>query len=1094
MTMVHPFDPRAGVPPGRSAIEASAGTGKTFALAGQVTRLVADGTPIDRILVVTFTRAATAELADRIRRRLRRTARALDGGAHAPDEHLEILLEGDGSTLETRLERIEAAIAAFDKSNIHTIHGFAQRILRGLGFYSRLPLDARPSEVDADLIRAAVSDALVGRFSPDPDDLVSFNEMAAIAATVIGHPDARIVPARSAPGEPGLRATLAHQVRDDIRRRLDAAGLVAYDQLLLEARDALTDERIGAAAQELVRARFDAALVDESQDTDPIQWEIIEAIFGESRRLVIIGDPKQSIYAFRGADIESYLGAAGRADHRSTLPRNWRSDGRLVQALNVLFDGVTFGDPRIEYLTVEAAPPNLEPRIDGDEAALVVRRLGDDDGDDSGSQQPEPLFKPDARARVAEDVGAQVVELLDSATLIDDGDTRRVLDPGDIAVLCRTRLQVDLVRSALAARNVPSVAARSGSVFTSPAAEEWRRFLHGVERPDIMTRVRLAATTSLWGLSLEEVVGLADEAMIEIQATLRHWRDLLHESGVPALLAAVDRHTGLAARLLSAPDGERSLTDLTHVAEAMHLAWRGRRIGSLLGWLEAEMVEAAAREAANAEESEARQRRLETDADAVQVETIHGAKGLEYPVVLAPYLWDVPRFTEAVPVYHEAPAGPDRIRRRAVDVGGKDSADFSVHRRLAREEDEAEESRLLYVALTRARHRVIVWWVSRVKGATSTKLHQILTRLDGPHMSGLLARSAGTIEEQFIPEEPARRPYTAPPASDVELQRARLGRRLDTRWRRVSYSSLSPDHPVAAVADAVEDPLRADEAEAPEGEPDRAGTLPLGSLPTGARFGTLVHEILEHTVFSTPEIAGAVAAATTTAMARSRWDFEPDALASGLVAALKTPLTSSPDGPRLVDIPETRSRKEMWFDLPIRTSGPATDVREIAAVMADHLEPADPFASYPETLLSLPPDRFRGFMAGAIDYTAVLPGGTEPDAFVVMDFKSNIVAPYGEEPDASHFAPSALAAEMHRSHYVFQALLYQVALHRYLQWRLPGYEPQVHLGGSAYLFVRGMTGSDTPIVDGSRTGVFWWRPEPALIVAVSRHLREESSA
>ena len=1086
---VRPFDPGEGVFAGRSAIEASAGTGKTFTVAGQVTQLVADGTSIDRILVVTFTRAATAELADRVRSRLRRTARALSGDRSDLDEHLQILLDGTAEMLEERRERVEAAIGAFDKANIHTIHGFAQRVLSGLGFYSRLPADVQPSEIDADLIRAAVSDALVGRFALDPGRLVGFNDTVAIATAVMGHPDALIVPAVSAPGEPGLRAALAHQVRDDIRSRLEALGLVAYDQLLLEARDALADEGIGAAARELVRARFDAALVDESQDTDPIQWQIIEAIFDESRRLVIIGDPKQSIYAFRGADIESYLGAAERAEHRRTLPRNWRSDGPLVQALNVLFDGVTFGDPRIAYLTVGPAPANAGARIEGDAAPVVVRRLGDDEAGDSPSEQPEPLYRPDARALVAEDVAAQIVAMLESATLIDDGDDRRVLDPGDVAVLCRTRLQVDLVRSALSARNVPSVAARSGSVFTSPAAEEWRRFLHGVERPDIMTRVRLAAATSLWGLSLDDLSGLSDEEMVEIQATLRRWRDLLHDAGVPALLAAVDRHTGLAARLLGAPDGERSLTDLTHVSEAMHLAWRGRRIGSLLGWLEAEMVEAAAREQANAEESEARQRRLETDADAVQVETIHGAKGLEYPVVLAPFLWDVPRFTEAVPVYHEEPAVPGGARRRAVDVGGKSSADFAAHRRSAREEDDAEESRLLYVALTRARHRVIVWWVPRVKGVSSTKLHQILTRFEGPHMSGLIDRSGGTIAEQIVADEPSRHSYSPQRRSAGGLERARLGRRLDTLWRRVSFSSLSPDHPMAAVADAAEVPLRDDE---PAGGDDAAvaGSLPLGSLPSGARFGTLVHDVLEHTVFSTPRIAAAVAAATDAAMAGSRWDFEPEALATGLTAALRTPLTAA-GGPRLTDIPEAKSLKEMWFDLPIRASGPATDVREIAAVMAGHLEVSDPFVDYPETLGSLPRDRFRGFMAGAIDYVAALEEPGDPDRFVVMDFKSNIVAPYGEEPTAQHFAPDTLAVEMHRSHYVLQALLYQVALHRYLQWRLPGYDPQQHLGGAAYLFVRGMTGPDTPVVDGARTGVFWWRPGADLIVALSTHLRGE---
>ncbi|MCL1598363.1 MAG: UvrD-helicase domain-containing protein, partial [Actinomycetia bacterium] len=340
MTSVQPFDPSEPIAEGRSVIEASAGTGKTFTIAAQVTRLVAEvGIPIEKILVVTFTRAATAELQGRIRDRLVETLRVLSGSG-APDVadgHIQVLLDADAATRELSVERLKEAVIRFDRAQIFTIHGFSIRLLAHLGFHARISPDLEPIAIDTDLMSQVVADLIVDRFADDATDFVDAGDLGVIARAVVTTPDATIIPdAIDVEGESRARAELAVTVRSEVNRRLREGGSAGYDQFLIEARDALADPEIGHQARQMLSDRYAVALVDESQDTDPIQWDVINAVF-DVTRLVIIGDPKQSIYAFRGADIESYLSSVEKAETRRTLLTNWRSDGPLVTALDAVF-------------------------------------------------------------------------------------------------------------------------------------------------------------------------------------------------------------------------------------------------------------------------------------------------------------------------------------------------------------------------------------------------------------------------------------------------------------------------------------------------------------------------------------------------------------------------------------------------------------------------------------------------------------------------------------------------------------------------------------------------------------------------------------
>ncbi|MYD03808.1 MAG: AAA family ATPase [Acidimicrobiia bacterium] len=1096
-----PFDLTEPLGSGRTIIEASAGTGKTFTISTLVTGLVAqEGLDLEEILVVTFTTAATAELKGRIRRQMVEAFHALEGKAGAEEaDHLKGLFNAPAQLRQLYAERLDAALTRFDRAQIFTIHGFSQRLLLKLGFRSRLAGWLDPRDLDELLVRRAAEDLIADRFARAPIErveMVTAADLQAIGKAIATTPDARIVPERDDEEDvPQVRVDMAHRIKGTVARRLQSAGTVIFDDLLTEARDALTDPQIGEDARSLLRRRYTVALIDEAQDTDPIQWEAIRAVFDPSR-LVVIGDPKQSIYAFRGADIDSYLTAVRGADAHHTLSTNWRSDGPLIEALDHLLDGATFGDEQIRYSRVKPAPMHRESRLSAAGAALQIRRFAED--------YPGPRIKSGnlrldyARDAVAADAANQIAGLLMSDATLKGEDGWRTIEPGDIAVLCRTRKQVESIRSRLRDRGVPSVAARTGGVFDSPAAQDWRRFMLAVERPHRFDYVRMALTTSLGGLDLAEVASLSDDDVRDHQRRFIRWQSLLHDRGVPALFIDVDRLTAMTTKVLEQTGGERLLTDLGHIAEEMHSVWRRGRVGSLVVWLEAAMDEAKRNARDNVEDSENRQRRLETDAAAVQVLTIHAAKGLEFPVVLVPYLWDSFGGKIEIPVFHEEHSEAiDRPKRRLIDVGGTGHKDFETHKQRAKDEQAAEEGRLLYVALTRARHRLMVWWIEDTGRSHESKLAEVMSRVtEGSDKHRPLQKTIpGVLEEKILPgPEPLadyRPRFDVPPGLEI----ARLDRPLDYLWRRVSFSSLSPNNPLADGEDFPEQDGRIDEAEEPTmsasagtggGEEPDHPRLILDNLPKGPRFGSLIHSLLERVPFKAPDLAAAIRAEHDELTRYSSVDYEADVLVDGLVAMLKTPLGPEEGAPALRDLEPGAYAKEMVFELPVCDQTSQVSLADLSATTLEHLPLDDPYRDYFTLLGEHSAAGFRGYLTGIIDLALALPSpSTGGSRYFAMDFKSNFLTPWQEEAKIADYGPESMGRSMEKGHYVLQSLLYQVALHRYLAYRLPDYRPQNHLGGSIYLYIRGMIGPDTPVIDGERCGVARWFPPFRAIQAVS---------
>jgi exodeoxyribonuclease V beta subunit len=1046
--VTEPFDVCGPLPTGVTVLEASAGTGKTWTIAALAARYVAEGTPLKELLLVTFTRMATGELRDRVRERLVSTEQALDrvlAGEEPADDPLVRLLASED--VARRHDNLARALADFDAATVATIHGFCQEVLGSLGIAA--DVDGEFVEDVADLRDEVVDDLYVRRFLREAQPPITREEAGSVARIAVENPVAPIEPGEDAEGRPGMRRRLAHAVRRELAVRKRRAGILTYDDLLTELDEVLSGDE-GEAIARRMRARWKVVLVDEFQDTDPVQWSIMRRAFGTGT-LVLIGDPKQAIYAFRGADVYAYLDARRTAAAHATLDVNRRSDQGLIDAYDALFAGARLGHEGIVYRTVKAA--SRRPGMPGVPLRIRVVARGDVRRTARGYAE-----LASAREHVAKDVAADLVRMLSDNTV----------EPRDVAVLVQTNRNAARIRDALDVAGIPAVINGAGSVFGTPEADQWLRLLDALERPTSEPRARSAALTPFLGWSAEQVAGADPEAWEDVHRRLHDWARVLRQQGVASLTETITLTEGLPERVLTAAGGERRLTDLRHVGELLHAAATGEQLGTtaLAAWLRRRIAEAG-RDTGD----EDRSRRLESDADAVQVLTVHRSKGLEFPIVYYPDLWEPGFIPDGEPVtFH------DEWGVRTIDVG-LEGPDFRRHREQHVVEQRGEDLRIAYVALTRARHQAVMWWAPSYGSRNSSLGRLLFARgADGTvpaagrgtpaddeawqRFETLAAAAPGRIEvERSMVGLPF--PWPGRPRAAAELDVAAFERELDLRWRRTSFTDLTAGAHEPRVGSEPEEPVVEDE---PEGPAATAGELPLASMPAGAEIGTFVHRVLEATDFAAADLTAELAGRIAEVQERRRVEIgDPAAVAAGLRAAIETPLGGLLDALRLRDVARADRLDELDFELPLVGGDDPSGELALEALDASGLplRVSDPLLRR----------GVRGYLAGSIDLV-VRAGGR----FAVIDYKTNWLGVPGEPLTANHYRPAALAAEMERSHYGLQALLYLVALHRYLRWRLPGYDPDRHLAGVGYLFLRGMTG------DG---GVFVWKPPGAVVERLS---------
>lgn len=1151
---------------GRSLIEASAGTGKTWTIAALYLRLLLEnGLTPRQVAVATFSEAAAQELRERIRDRIQRAASVLINGTNraTPDEVEAWLLArsdpGDAA-------RLRLCLAELDIAPIGTLHALCQRILReqpfhtGAGFggvalvdgsrlhagladdlwrrWTQLDVEADPTvepwlasgrsklsgavalalrpgvrlpeccedavaallqEGDAQALRdraedvswfqrsdskwrrclralaawieagdanaipdcAGLLEPLEGKIKPgrheeaDADAAFAFARRAARLLTAAG-PQRRLAGIVGA--VPSMRAAA--------QTRMQAAGQRSFDSLLTDVHDALRD---GPALADALRAQWPVALVDEFQDTDPVQYAILDAIYppgdgegGMRGRLVMVGDPKQAIYGFRGGDVHSYLRAARTvaADGHLPLTINQRSTTGYVDACNAFFERgegrlTTAADcaEAIAYRRVQASGRH-DARAYSIDGEAVTRPLVF-----HYRSEESPI---DGHRRAAlEGCAELVVRMLDGSHRIGDAP----LQPGDLAVLLPKNAQVAALRAMLVARGVPCVGAGRSNVFHAPAAQWLALQLHAAAEPRDASAVRAAMATPLGGETFASLRAMRDadgESDPRWQAVQQHFESLRERWQSRGVLAAVQAIIAHARPLLAAHgDPERALTDLRHLGELLQaraLATPGAL--ELLGWLAAQRSESGADDEDAAEE---RSLRLESDARRVQLMTLHAAKGLEFPVVLLPMLWDHVGRSEALVAVNDGEAG--RVLRN-------DAAAIAQHAR----DNQDERLRLLYVALTRASHACHVFaldpertkrpggkkgWTDPERSALDALLSRAFDDIGWPETGKTLRDAADSIDwidgwpqggarlpsaVEAMPSPAVVRPLPAPP---TQLP------------RRHSFSTLVRHQGAAALEEtAASDEAVAQTGEAMQDVPRSPVHPQLVALQPwkGTGFGNALHDILE-----LREVSAALSTQRTLvaeSLLRHGVSMPAeaiDAVVARLDAVLEAALPGT--GARLREVAAGGLRAEMGFDYRLDGASGAV-LRGVLQAHGWNLPP-------------LPASTLHGAMTGKIDLVF-----EHADRFHVLDWKGNWL---GDALD--DYRAGSLEAAMDAHHYRLQALLYTVALDRYLRDRLgPRYRRADHLGETIYLFLRAVG------LDGD-AGVWVHRFDDALLDAVDEALR-----
>lgn len=1078
-----------------TVLEASAGTGKTFALAGLVTRYVAEGVAtLDEMLLITFGKAASRELRERVRSQMVSAAEAFADPASVGDnEVVRHLLDGSPGELAERHRRLRDALANFDAATIATTHQFCQLVLKSLGVAGDTDAGVTLVENLDALVSEIVDDLYLAHFGQqESDPPLKPSEALQLAKDVVRNPNTALRPDDPAPGSAAqVRVDFAVGVLDELERRKRRLGILGYDDLLSQLADAL--ERDDSPARTRMQELWKVVMVDEFQDTDPVQWKVIERAFSGHAALILIGDPKQAIYAFRGGDIVTYLEAAQTAGERFTLGTNWRSDKVLVDSLQSVLLGAALGNADIVVHEIEAhhvghrlagAPHNDPFRL-----RVVAREGFNCEGTDT-----VPI--DDIRQHIVRDLAADIGALRASDATLDG----RTVGAGDIAVIVETHTDARVCRDGLAAAGIPAIYTGDQDVFASRAAEDWLCLLEVFDQPHRSGLVRAAAATMFFGKTEEDLALSGDELTDHVADTLREWTDHARERGVAAVFEAA-KLAGMRERVLSRQGGERDMTDLAHITQLLQEAAHrdGFSLPALRDWLRSQCDERSG--------ADERNRRLDSDAAAVQIMTVWVSKGLQYPIVYLPFAFNRWVASGDVLLYH------DDAGTRCLHIGGKKSPDRRGVEALHRTEAARNDIRLTYVALTRAQSQVIAWWAP-----TRDEVNGGLSRLlrgreigaaevpdwcepkitDDEALECFRAwESVGgpVIEESVVVAAPA----VTNPALSTDLTARHFHRSIDTTWRRTSYSGLIRNAETTGVSSEPEVVVLDDEVgEIPLiAAPAVVGAdvvSPMSDLPGGNTFGTLVHAVLETADPFAADLAGELEEQVRKYSAWWPVDASADQLAAALVPLHDTPLGPSASGLTLRQIGLPDRLRELDFEIPLAggdltRTAPEISLSDVGRLLAEHLSPDDPLAPYTDRLTrtGLGSQSLRGYLAGSIDVVVRVPDG-DGHRYVVVDYKTNRLGEPDRPLTAADYGRPRLTDAMLHSDYPLQALLYVVVLHRFLRWRQPGYDPARHLGGVLYLYLRGMCGADTPLSDGHPAGVFSWDPPAALVEALSELL------
>ena len=828
-------------------------------------------------------------------------------------------------------------------------------------------------------------------------------------------------------------------------------GIMAFDDLLLQLQSALANN---TALVNLLSEKYQVAMIDEFQDTDPVQYDIFQRIYGNNQSSIVffVGDPKQAIYSFRGADIYTYLKAANDTKNQYTLDTNWRSHPDLIKALNLLFSysDNPFYDSSIAYQKVKI-----------------------------GQKKEPSLSTPDARAplrlwEIVETEGKKKSEIMtDIADLVADDITRlliagdnkkaklgeKALEGGDIAVLIRSHSQGQQIKTALTERGIACVQSSKESIFQTHEASELHSLLLAIAQPSKEDQVRRALVSDFFGYNAEDLLHFDQDSNAwdsKLQA-FQNWHQIWLTQGFIPMMRHLMRDEQIQAQLLSFHDGERRLTNLLHLSELIHSESRenSRGIEGTIRWLQQQSRQATL-------SSDNLQLRLESDDKLVKIVTVHKSKGLEYGLVYCPYLWadSIKSATsDASIMFHN----DDKAHTPCLDIG---SPKRDQHLELLEQEAYAENMRLLYVALTRAKYHCTVvtlsekinryidrsalgWLLSNGEKAKSKNFLIYYQQ----NIEALVDASKGVIEALPLPEKEEGLYYQFKQNSQ-KLKARQFSTIIEQQHRITSFSGLtSGNHSQTHDHDADE---LFNQYTTPE--PNNA----INEFPRGANAGSCLHQIYENsdfTTFSKLQLEDNEQQQTEIIHTLERWGFTAELAntAKTLInTSLQAPLLPLTDNFSLSQLKNSQRLNEMEFHLPLSL----LKEQELKRILLSHLA-KEKGQIISDAIKKLSFQQVKGYLKGYIDLIFEHQG-----RYYIADYKSNTL---------ENYETNKLLEAIAHSHYYLQYLLYSIALHRYLKQRLKKYQYKTHFGGIYYLFIRGMS------KENQGTGIFYDLPPIELI-------------
>jgi exodeoxyribonuclease V beta subunit len=880
---------------------------------------------------------------------------------------------------------------------------------------------------------------------------------------------------------------LLQEANEAMRLRKREQRLLSYDDILYNVFAALQSGDYPWLAASL-RARFPVALIDEFQDTDPLQFSLFDTIYGAGESpFFLVGDPKQAIYSFRNADLNTYLAAKQKTTADYTLSHNQRSSAGLIAAMNGLFstNPRAFMLPGLDYHPVEfgSKPRKVFRDTSSANADMQIWML-------PKAEDGSPIGRANAKQAAVNATASEIARLLTASKKGQITLDARPLRAGDIAVIVRSHAQGSEIRHALATLNIGSVELSQASVFQSSDAEDVERVLSAILTPTHEALLRGALATELMGHDAAEIAAISNDEprMMAFIERFTAYRETWQKRGVGFLYRQLLSSEGVSARMLVRHDGERRLTNLLHLGERLHHA--AETHGSpdaLLRWLQAQRREESA--------DEVSQLRLESDQNLVQIVSIHKSKGLEYPITFCPFLWDGRmQFGGSKPEgreYH------DDTGNAVIDYRVDPEADEKAIKAKIKLEDSAEFLRLIYVALTRAADRcylVAGCYSNNVFGRTSTSegTRSLLNWLlvGGGHTPEAwfqaklepaaiedawiahTANHAGHILLAPLPEGSGTPVDLDPPAPE-SLTSMSCPSTIPSGWRTSSFSGLSFGAVNENAANDYDARIQ-ESGTSPSAIPNEVAGDDILRFPQGPSAGTCLHAMFERSDFTDPLSWQKAIDNALLSYPQTLPGFpvkEQKKRLGGMALTMMQDIVNTELPNRIVlgTIGRDRRLTELEFNLPS------------AGLSAHTMNQALKELGYDVPRLTF--GKLQGYLKGFIDLVFEHAG-----QFYVNDWKSNHLG-YGPEDYSQH----AMSQAMTEHSYRLQYLLYSVALNRYLTRRVPGYHYDTHFGGVLYLFVRGVR-PGWKSADGAPAGVYFDRPAHEAIMRIDALLNSKSTA